>query len=252
MVATEEALKRREGTGHGHFPPPLSGTAPLPLLSRSPFQMPPPMALSISSSSTTTLPPFPARHRHHLHPSAASAPRVLRGRVFSTGYAASFYGGAAGMRTRSRDNEEVGDEDGSSSGFGGGLGMSASEAALALEEREMPPCPPGLRQYETMIVLRPDMSEEERLALIQRYEELLVAGGAMYVEVFNRGVIPLAYSIRKRNSRTGLPFTYYDGIYLLWTYFTKPESVDALQLKLNADDDVIRSTSFKVRKRRVY
>uniref|UniRef100_A0ACD5WE98 Uncharacterized protein n=1 Tax=Avena sativa TaxID=4498 RepID=A0ACD5WE98_AVESA len=208
--------------------------------------MPPPMALSVSPSSTTTLPPFPAR-RHNL-----PAPRVLSGRVFSTGYAASFYGGSMGSRTRTRDEEEVGDEDGSSSGFGGGLGMSASEAALALEEREMPPCPPGLRQYETMVVLRPDMSEEERLALIQRYEELLVAGGAMYVEVFNRGVIPLAYSIRKRNSRTGLPFTYYDGIYLLWTYFTKPDSVDALQLKLNADDDVIRSTSFKVRKRRVY
>ena len=51
--------------------------------------------------------------------------------------------------------------------------MSAAEAALALEEREMPPCPPGLRQYETMVVLRPDMSEEERLALIQRYEEVI-------------------------------------------------------------------------------
>ena len=80
--------------------------------------------------------------------------------------------------------------------------------------------------------------------------QLLVAGGAMYVEVFNRGVIPLAYSIRKRNSRTGLPSTYYDGIYLLITYFTKPESMDALQLRLNADDDVIRSTSFKVRQRK--
>ena len=72
------------------------------------------------------------------------------------------------------------DEEGSASGFGsglglggGGLGMSAAEAALALEEREMPPCPPGLRQYETMVVLRPDMSEEERLALIQRYEEVI-------------------------------------------------------------------------------
>ncbi|OEL22603.1 30S ribosomal protein S6 alpha, chloroplastic [Dichanthelium oligosanthes] len=157
------------------------------------------------------------------------------------------------------DDEEVGDEEGTASGFGGGLGlgggglgMSAAEAALALEEREMPPCPPGLRQYETMVVLRPDMSEEERLALIQRYEELLVAGGAMYVEVFNRGVIPLAYSIRKRNSRTGLPSTYYDGIYLLVTYFTKPESLSALQQRLNADDDVIRSTSFKVRPRKAF
>lgn len=201
------------------------------------------MALSVSvSSSAATFAPS------HRLPVPRSLPRAAR--AFSTGYAASFYGGSASAtRTRGRDDEEVGDEDGSSSGFGG---MSASEAAMALEEREMPPCPPGLRQYETMVVLRPDMSEEERLALIQRYEELLVAGGAMYVEVFNRGVIPLAYSIRKRNSRTGLPFTYYDGIYLLWTYFTKPESVDALQMKLNADDDVIRSTSFKVRKRRVY
>lgn len=206
------------------------------------------MALSVSTS-TANLPRFPGLP-HLVAPrvrcnSSSSSPA----RAVAAGYAASFYGGAAAA-SRTRDEEEVGDEEGF--GGGGGLGMSASEAALALEEREMPPCPPGLRQYETMVVLRPDMSEEERLALIQRYEELLVSGGAMYVEVFNRGVIPLAYSIRKRNSRTGLPFTYYDGIYLLWTYFTKPESVDALQMKLNADDDVIRSTSFKVRKRRVY
>lgn len=82
--------------------------------------------------------------------------------------------------------------------------------------------------------------------------QLLVAGGAMYVEVFNRGVIPLAYSIRKRNSRTGLPSTYYDGIYLLVTYFTKPDSLSTLQQRLNADDDVIRSTSFKVRPRKAF
>ncbi|KAF0912477.1 hypothetical protein E2562_014078 [Oryza meyeriana var. granulata] len=219
--------------------------------------MPPPMALSISTAAAAatallpTLPPSSSRLR------AAPRRAVARARAISAGYAAGFYGGAASAA--GGEDDDVGDEEGSSSGFGaglglggGGLGMSAAEAALALEEREMPPCPPGLRQYETMVVLRPDMSEEERLALIQRYEELLVVGGAMYVEVFNRGVIPLAYSIRKRNSRTGLPSTYYDGIYLLVTYFTKPESLDALQMRLNADDDVIRSTSFKVRKRKAF
>ncbi|XP_006650880.2 30S ribosomal protein S6 alpha, chloroplastic [Oryza brachyantha] len=218
--------------------------------------MPPPMALS-TAALMPTLPPSPSPSR--LRSCLPVAPRraAARARAVSAGYAAGFYGGAASTATG--EDDEVGDEEGSSSGFGaglglggGGLGMSAAEAALALEEREMPPCPPGLRQYETMVVLRPDMSEEERLALIQRYEELLVAGGAMYVEVFNRGVIPLAYSIRKRNSRTGLPSTYYDGIYLLVTYFTKPESLDALQMRLNADDDVIRSTSFKVRKRKAF
>ncbi|KAJ0047681.1 hypothetical protein Pint_14889 [Pistacia integerrima] len=121
--------------------------------------------------------------------------------------------------------------------------------ATAVEEKEEPQCPPGLRQYETMVVLRPDMSEDERLALTQKYEELLVAGGGMYVEVFNRGVIPLAYSIKKRN-KAGESNTYLDGIYLLFTYFTKPESMKALEVTLNTDDDVIRASSFKVRKQK--
>lgn len=79
--------------------------------------------------------------------------------------------------------------------------------------------------------------------------QLLVAGGGMYVEVFNRGVIPLAYSIRRKN-KAGETNTYLDGIYLLFTYFTKPESMTALEATLNTDDDVIRSSSFKIRKRK--
>lgn len=127
--------------------------------------------------------------------------------------------------------------------------ISPGSGIAAVEDKEEPQCPPGLRQYETMAVLRPDMSEDERLALTQKYEELLVAGGGMYVEVFNRGVIPLAYSIRKRN-KAGETNTYLDGIYLLFTYFTKPESIEVLESTLKADDDVIRSMSFKIRKRK--
>ncbi|XP_043693276.1 30S ribosomal protein S6 alpha, chloroplastic [Telopea speciosissima] len=122
-------------------------------------------------------------------------------------------------------------------------------AISVAEDKEEPQCPPGLRQYETMAVLRPTMSEDERLALTQKYEELLVAGGGMYIEVFNRGVIPLAYSIKKKN-RAGESNTYLDGIYLLFTYFTKPESITALEAILTADDDVIRSSTFKIRKRK--
>ncbi|KAL1828147.1 hypothetical protein DCAR_0207340 [Daucus carota subsp. sativus] len=126
----------------------------------------------------------------------------------------------------------------------GGIGL-----ATAVEEKEEPQCPPGLRQYETMAVLRPDMSEDERLTLTQKYEELLVAGGGMYIEVFNRGVIPLAYSIKKKN-KAGETNTYLDGIYLLFTYFTKPESMEVLEETLITDDEVIRSSTFKIRKRK--
>lgn len=79
--------------------------------------------------------------------------------------------------------------------------------------------------------------------------QLLVAGGGMYVEVFNRGVIPLAYGIKKKN-KAGETNTYLDGIYLLFTYFTKPESIEPLEEMLKTDDDVIRSMSFKIKKRK--
>ncbi|MCD7470867.1 40S ribosomal protein S6 [Datura stramonium] len=136
-------------------------------------------------------------------------------------------------------------------GFGGDDDPSTAlgSGIAAVEDKEEPQCPPGLRPYETMAVLRPDMSEDERLTLTQKYEELLVAGGGMYVEVFNRGVIPLAYSIRRKN-KAGETNTYLDGIYLLFTYFTKPDSMTALEATLNTDDDVIRSSSFKIRKRK--
>ncbi|XP_047339103.1 30S ribosomal protein S6 alpha, chloroplastic [Impatiens glandulifera] len=139
-------------------------------------------------------------------------------------------------------------------GFGGGGDdddppIAQGSAISAVEEEEPKLCPPGYRQYETMAVLRPDMSEDERLNLTQKYEELLVAGGGMYVEVFNRGVIPLAYGIKKKN-KAGETNTYLDGIYLLFSYYTKPEAIEPLESVLKPDDDIIRSSSFKIRKRK--
>lgn len=136
--------------------------------------------------------------------------------------------------------------------FEGGRGDDNGLGSVPLEEfgeEKSRECPPGLRDYETMAVLRPDVSEEERLALTQRYEEIIVAGGGMGVEVFNRGMIPLAYAIKKKNL-SGKSNTYLDGIYLLFTYFTKPESIPELEKKLRTDDDVIRSSTFKVKERK--
>lgn len=79
--------------------------------------------------------------------------------------------------------------------------------------------------------------------------QLLSAGGAMYVEVLNKGVRPLAYSIRKRN-KAGETNTYLDSIQILFTFFTKPESVSIIGETLQRDDDVIRSSTFKLRKRK--
>uniref|UniRef100_A0A7I4AUX5 Uncharacterized protein n=1 Tax=Physcomitrium patens TaxID=3218 RepID=A0A7I4AUX5_PHYPA len=49
-------------------------------------------------------------------------------------------------------------------GFGEGMDLG---------QREIRQYPPGLQRYETMTVLRPDITEDQRLALTQRYEEVL-------------------------------------------------------------------------------
>lgn len=54
-----------------------------------------------------------------------------------------------------------------------------------VEDKDEPQCPPGLRQYETMAVLRPDMSEDERLALTQKYEEVRKLGLCLVGELGN-------------------------------------------------------------------
>jgi small subunit ribosomal protein S6 len=71
----------------------------------------------------------------------------------------------------------------------------------------------------------------------------------MYVEVFNRGVAPLSYSVQKVN-RDGTKDMYGDGIYLLFTFFTKPESIGVLENQLRQDFSVIRHSVLKVEKLR--
>jgi len=120
------------------------------------------------------------------------------------------------------------------------------DLGMELGQREIRQYPPGLQRYETMTVLRPDITEDQRLALTQRYEEAIIAGGGLDVEMFNRGMQPLAYNIKTKNMQ-GLANRYLDGIYLLFTYVTKPESQMALQKRLNSDDDIIRSTTFRLK-----
>ena len=66
------------------------------------------------------------------------------------------------------------------------------------------------------------------------------------MEVFNRGMQPLAYNIKTKNMG-GVLSRYLDGIYFLFTYVAKPTAQTALQQKLNADDDVIRSSTFRLK-----
>ncbi|CAI7827717.1 unnamed protein product [Closterium sp. NIES-54] len=76
--------------------------------------------------------------------------------------------------------------------------------------------------------------------------QFLVAGGALDVEIFNRGMQPLAYSIKTKNMG-GVMSRYLDGIFFLFIFAARSEAQVNLQQRLNRDDDVIRSTTFRLK-----
>ncbi|GBG64635.1 hypothetical protein CBR_g45689 [Chara braunii] len=164
----------------------------------------------------------------------------------------AFLGNAGGSGSRACRRVELPTTSGRRAGGRPGVvsptGVAMQDSLAGMDEDPVEPrqYPPGLNRYETMVVIRPDMTEEERIALTERYEEAMITGGAMDVEMFNRGMQPLAYNIQTKNMG-GASNRYLDGIYLLFTYVTKPESMIALQQKMKADDDVIRFTTFRLK-----
>eukprot|EP00249_Psilotum_nudum_P002006 c14823_g1_i1 orf=350-952(-) len=192
---------------------------------------------SLAAATAPSLLLLPSRNHP---PTLSSHPPRLDNAVFNS----IFTDGSRGVSGNSSKKDGKSPPDDSPDlSFFGRFGLSSADPRQPREGME---CPEGLKHYETLSVLRPDITEEQRLAFTQRYEEAIITGGGMGVEIFNRGMRPLAYSIQKRYPG-GTSEKYFDGLYLLFTYFTKPESQLVLQDKFNSDDDVIRSSSFKIK-----
>eukprot|EP00884_Botryococcus_braunii_P011790 jgi/Botrbrau1/20611/Bobra.113_1s0037.1 len=93
--------------------------------------------------------------------------------------------------------------------------------------------------YETMIVLRPDMSEEERDVELAKFEAFLVKEGAQDVKALVRGNQSLAYPIKG----------YWEAVYVLYSYTGKRSISQAVQKLLStpivgAESNVLRHMTF--------
>ncbi|MBF2025794.1 MAG: 30S ribosomal protein S6 [Oscillatoriales cyanobacterium C42_A2020_001] len=82
--------------------------------------------------------------------------------------------------------------------------------------------------YETMYILRPDLSEEDQI--IEKYQTLLRDGGAEILETQHRGKRRLAYEINKHR----------EGIYVQMNYRAEGSSVAVLERAMRLSDEVIR------------
>lgn len=89
--------------------------------------------------------------------------------------------------------------------------------------------------YETMYILRADLSEEQTNQAIAKYQTLLQEQGAYDLEIQLRGKRRLAYEINKHR----------DGIYVQMNYQGPPTQIAVLEKAMRIDEEVIRYMTIK-------
>jgi small subunit ribosomal protein S6 len=84
--------------------------------------------------------------------------------------------------------------------------------------------------YETMYILRPDLSDETIDEAIVKYQTILRDNGSEVVETQHRGKRRLAYLIQKHR----------EGIYVQMNYTGNGVAVAMMERAMRLGDDVIR------------
>lgn len=96
-----------------------------------------------------------------------------------------------------------------------------------------------VREYETVFVVQPEISEEGRQAIADRLDGVLVKRGATRFELDDWGKRKLAYEIRK----------FQKGHYLVLHYGDDGAVVSELERALRLDDSVLRYLTIQVDQR---
>lgn len=89
--------------------------------------------------------------------------------------------------------------------------------------------------YETMYILRPDLSEEAVDNSIGKYQTLLKENGASILETQHRGKRRLAYEIDRHR----------EGIYIQMNYNGPGEVIAPLERSMRLSEEVIRYLTVK-------
>jgi small subunit ribosomal protein S6 len=88
----------------------------------------------------------------------------------------------------------------------------------------------GMRQYEVMYVLRPDLEEERVKTNVARYSEVVTSFGGEITKLQEMGKRRLAYEIKK----------FRDGFYVLMNFKANSDAVAEAERLMKINDDVIR------------
>nr|YP_009739001.1 30S ribosomal protein S6 [Palmaria decipiens]QIC19440.1 30S ribosomal protein S6 [Palmaria decipiens]BBI37141.1 30S ribosomal protein S6 [Palmaria palmata] len=92
-----------------------------------------------------------------------------------------------------------------------------------------------LNNYETIYILKPDVTEDKNLALVHEYKTLIKQYGGQNVFVQHRGRRHLSYNITH----------YYDGIYVQMNFEGNGHLVRLLEKSMRFNDKIVRYLTIK-------
>ncbi|KAG2499030.1 hypothetical protein HYH03_003215 [Edaphochlamys debaryana] len=114
-------------------------------------------------------------------------------------------------------------------------------AAAAVEASTEQKLPAGYQKYETMMILKSSLSDEERDRELAKFEAYLNKEECFDINALVRNRSKLAYPIKRE----------WEGIYVLYTYAARRQTARAVQLLLSnpeagAEDTVLRHITVKL------
>jgi len=94
-----------------------------------------------------------------------------------------------------------------------------------------------MQKYETMFIIRPDLSEDERKALFNQIHDVLIKNNSKVIQanVWSEKK-KLAFPIRK----------YRDGVYYLVSFTVAPEAITKINYAYKLNEDILRALIIKI------
>jgi small subunit ribosomal protein S6 len=92
-----------------------------------------------------------------------------------------------------------------------------------------------MRKYETVVIIRPSIAEEEVDAIIERSKGIIEGDGGKIIKVDKWGIRKLAYLIKKEQQ----------GYYFLMEFAGVPQAVTEMERIFKIDDRVLKFMTIK-------
>ncbi len=92
-----------------------------------------------------------------------------------------------------------------------------------------------LRYYETFFLLRPDLSDEERNEIIEKFKSIITEHGGQIVKVDPWPLRTLAYRVQKLTK----------GYYVLLEYGAPGDTISEMTRNLRLDENVLKFITIK-------